>query len=169
MPDSRHFIIRHGVVVADDWSRVEPGIAADAATGKIIVPLADYLSGVDAGGTASLPNLGVWLAPTDEPTVLEPYLANLPIVAIQFPKFVDGRGYSIAYLLRKRLGYQGELRAFGDLGQDQLLPLQRVGFDSFDLRPGSDLDAALAGCNSFPEVYQTSTDQPLPLFRRRAA
>src|SRR5262249_7556657 len=94
-------------------------------------------------------------------------LNRLPLIAVHFPKFVEGRGFSTAYLLRNRYGYRGELRACGDLGRDHLWQLSRVGFDSFELRPGTDLTDALAAFPAFPERSQGSTDQPLPLFRRR--
>jgi uncharacterized protein (DUF934 family) len=70
-------------------------------------------------------------------------------------------------VLLRRAGYRGELRAFGDLGRDQLFYLARVGFDAFSLRPGADPHAALASLRDFSEAYQGSVNQPAPLFRRR--
>lgn len=93
----------------------------------------------------------------------------LDLIAVHFPKFADGRGYSTASLLRLRYGYTGELRAFGDVGRDQLFYLARVGFDSFLISEGRDAAAALCSFDDFSEVYQSATDQSLPLFRRRAA
>ena len=111
----------------------------------------------------------MWLKPDDEPLDIAADLGALAIVAIHFPKFTDGRGYSIAALLRTRYGYKGELRAFGDVGRDQLFLLKRCGFDSFSLPPHRDPEAALAGLADFSERYQGSVDDPLPLFRKRAA
>jgi uncharacterized protein (DUF934 family) len=76
----------------------------------------------------------VWLGPDDDVAPLLPWLATLPLIAIRFPVFTDGRGYSLARLLRGRHGYAGELRAVGDVLRDQLYFLQRCGFDSFALR-----------------------------------
>jgi uncharacterized protein (DUF934 family) len=64
------------------------------------------------------------------------------LIAVRFPKFGDGRGYSIARLLRERYGYRGELRAVGDVLRDQLLFMKRSGFDSFSLREDQDPDEA---------------------------
>ena len=90
-------------------------------------------------------------------------------IEVNFPKFGDGRGYSIARLLRERYGYRGELRAVGEVVKDHLLYMESVGFDSFLLRDGEDAVDALEGFEVFSEAYQTSVTRPLPLFRRRAA
>ena len=113
--------------------------------------------------------MGVWLKPDDEPGHLAPDLRHLAIVAVQFPKWGDGRGYSTATLLRRRHGWRGELRAFGDLGRDHLFMLARVGFDSIRLGERHDPHAALAAFNDFSLRYQGAVDDPVPLFRRRAA
>ncbi|MCG7756373.1 MAG: DUF934 domain-containing protein, partial [Nitrosomonas sp.] len=68
--------------------------------------------------------------------------------------------------LRARLGYSGELRAIGDVLRDQLFYLQRVGFDAFAPRPDRKIEEVIKGLSDFSEVYQTSFDQKLPLFRR---
>jgi uncharacterized protein (DUF934 family) len=113
--------------------------------------------------------LGVWLAPNEGPETIAGELGDFTLIAVHFPKFADGRGYSTARLLRERYGYRGELRAFGDVGQDQLFFLNRVGFDSFAVKEtGAALDEALAAFASFPVAYQAAVNQPEPLFRRRA-
>jgi uncharacterized protein (DUF934 family) len=86
---------------------------------------------------------------------------------VKFQKVTDGRGYSIAYLLRERYGWRGELRAFGDIWRDQLFFLASCGFNAFALREGEDPRAALSAFGDFSETYQDSVRQPLPLFRRR--
>jgi len=88
-------------------------------------------------------------------------------VAVHFPQFADGRGYSLGRLLRERYGWRGELRAIGDVLRDQLFYLTRCGFDAFDLREDQDLQAALSAFDDFSESYQTAVDQRQPLFRRR--
>ena len=93
-------------------------------------------------------------------------MGKFSVIAVDFPKFADGRGYSIAYNLRARLGYVGELRAIGDVLRDQLFYMQRVGFDAFSPRPDKNIHDALKGLTDFSETYQTSFDQKLPLFRR---
>ena len=113
--------------------------------------------------------LGVWLAPDEGPEAIAGDLDDLSLIAVHFPKLADGRGYSTARLLRERYGYRNELRAFGDIGQDQLFFLARVGFDSFAVKEsGDDIEASLAAFAAFPEAYQAAANEALPLFRRRA-
>lgn len=109
------------------------------------------------------------LAPGDDPASLVSRFSELRAIAIEFPSFTDGRGYSHARLLRERFGWKGELRAVGDVGRDQLLYLSRCGFDAFVLKDASRLEEALAGLDDFSEGYQSSVERPQPLFRRRAA
>jgi uncharacterized protein (DUF934 family) len=109
------------------------------------------------------------LEPTDEPAKFADQLGGAARVEVSFPKFGDGRGFSIGRLLRERYGYRGELRAVGHITRDLLLYLESCGFDAFELRPGEDPHEALAGFDDFSESYQASVAQPLPLFRRRPA
>jgi uncharacterized protein (DUF934 family) len=167
-------IIKHRAVVDDDWSvlRLEPeqgsgGQAADSVVvpeGKIIVPLTVWLA--QRATLAARAQVGVWLAPDERADAIKGELERFAVVAVDFPKFTDGRGYSIAYNLRKRLGYTGELRAIGDVLRDQLFQMSRVGFDAFATRPDRSIHEALKGLTVFSETYQASVDQPAPLFRR---
>ncbi|MFA7269173.1 MAG: DUF934 domain-containing protein [Sterolibacterium sp.] len=109
--------------------------------------------------------LGVWLTTEESPAELIADFDDLAVIAVQFPKFADGRGYSTATLLRTRYGYTGELRAIGDVGRDQLHYLSRVGFNAF---AANEPELAVAGLDDFSESYQTAANQPLPLFRRSA-
>jgi uncharacterized protein (DUF934 family) len=94
-------------------------------------------------------------------------IGALGIIAVNFPKYGDGRGYSIGRLLRERYGYKGELRAVGVVARDHLQQMAQCGFDSFLLREGEDPQEALAAFDDFGEAYQASAAQPQPLFRRR--
>jgi uncharacterized protein (DUF934 family) len=107
------------------------------------------------------------LEPADDPAAVADRLADAARVEVNFPKFGDGRGYSIARLLRERYGYRGELRAVGVVARDLLANMEASGFDAFLLRDGEDPVEALTGFDDFSEAYQTSVTQPLPLFRRR--
>jgi uncharacterized protein (DUF934 family) len=109
----------------------------------------------------------VVLEPADDPRAIADKLPGLKVVAVNFPKYGDGRGYSIGRLLRERYGYKGELRAVGVVARDHLQLLAQCGFDSFQLREGEDPAEALAGLADFSESYQASAAQPVPLFRRR--
>jgi uncharacterized protein (DUF934 family) len=107
------------------------------------------------------------LEPTDDPAAFADRLAGAARVEVNFPKFGDGRGYSIGRLLRERYGYKGELRAVGHVVRDHLFFMESCGFDAFELRPGEDPQEALAAFEDFSESYQASVKRPLPLFRRR--
>ena len=90
------------------------------------------------------------------PEVHQYPLDQLDTIFIQFAGFNDGRGYSFAALLRRQ-GYQGELRATGDIFKDVLNYLKRSGFDSFVIKQGKDIVEAAAGLNDFRHPYQAST------------
>jgi uncharacterized protein (DUF934 family) len=164
-------IIKNRAVVQDDWQllKLEDGDTPESVAipaGKVIVPLKVW----QAQGTAlrARGNIGVWLASDERPELLKDDVAILPVIAVDFPKFADGRGYSTAFNLRARLGFEGELRAIGDVLRDQLFYMQRVGFNAFATRPDRNIHDALKGLSDFSEVYQTSLDQKSPLFRRVA-
>ncbi|TLX54447.1 oxidoreductase [Stutzerimonas nosocomialis] len=110
---------------------------------------------------------GVLLQPDDEPEALQPWLSVLPMIAIDFPSFRDGRGYSQAYLLRVRLGWKGELRAVGDVLRDQLAHMRHCGFDAFAIREDKSAEEALKGLAGMSVLYGRSAIEPRPLFRRR--
>jgi uncharacterized protein (DUF934 family) len=107
------------------------------------------------------------LEPTDDPASVADRLGRVARVEVNFPKFGDGRGYSIARLLRERYGYKGELRAVGEVVRDHLYYMESVGFDAFLLREGEDPVEALTGFDDFSEAYQATATRPVPLFRRR--
>lgn len=159
-------VIRNRQVEEDRWETLGAE-ATEIPAVPVIVPLALWKARRDELLARRTP-VGVWLKPDDEPAGLAPDLRHLAIVAVQFPKWGDGRGYSTATLLRRRHGWRGELRAFGDLGRDHLFMLARVGFDSIRLGERHDPHAALAAFNDFSLRYQGAVDDPVPLFRRRA-
>ena len=94
------------------------------------------------------------LEPGDDPAKIAGALDGVTRVEVNFPKFGDGRGYSIAKLLRERYGYKGELRAVGQITRDLLYYMERVGFDAFELREGEDPEEALAAFDTFSVFYQ---------------
>jgi uncharacterized protein (DUF934 family) len=109
----------------------------------------------------------VRLEPHDDPAGIAARVSKISLIEINFPKFGDGRGFSIARLLRERYGYKGELRAVGQVARDHLHYMEQCGFDAFLLRDGEDVDEALAAFGDFSEHYQSTVAQPVPLFRRR--
>lgn len=98
--------------------------------------------------------------------IIEPLL-KLPLIAINFPKFADGRAFSSARLIRERYEYSGEIRAVGGFMRDQLYYLSRCGFNAFKFDDSVDLTESAKSLQDFSEAYQVSVDQESPLFRRR--
>ena len=104
------------------------------------------------------------VANTEDPRALN--LEGVSRVDLNFPKFTDGRAYSQAYLLRRRLGFKGELRATGDVLIDQLVQMERTGFDVAVLREDQNLDFAQAQFDRFKSFYQGDTVTAKPHFAR---
>jgi uncharacterized protein (DUF934 family) len=96
-------------------------------------------------------------------------LEGVKRIDLHFPKFTDGRAYSQAFLLRRRLGFQGEIRATGDVLIDQLVSMSRTGFDVAVLRDGLDASAAQRQFDRFPAFYQGSAIDTQPLFAKTSA
>ena len=157
-------LIRNRAVVDDSWTLVRDADASPLA-GAVIVPLATWRA--RHAELAPRTDVGVWLGPAEDPADLAADVARLPLIAVDFPQFTDGRGYSIGRLLRERHQFTGELRAIGDIQRDQLYSLAQCGFDAFAIRDGKDAHAALAGLTTFADGYQ-STFARTPWFRRRA-
>lgn len=145
------------------------------------------LESIDADGTLQILSLDAWLAaqptevlnghtvskdaiclqPDDDAIRLQHYLSVLPLIAVLFPDFRDGRGYSQAYLLRTRIGWQGELRAVGDVLRDQLSHLYQCGFNEFAIRADKSAADALKGLGGTSVLYGRSAVEPRPLYRHR--
>ena len=106
---------------------------------------------------------GLRLAGDAEP---EPRFASARLIAIEFPAFHDGRGLSLAVLLRTRMGFRGELRAIGDVRPDLLHYLRRCGFDTFELADGVSVDPDDPRLAPHAGYYQASVTEPVPVFRR---
>ena len=160
-------LIKHRGVVEDDWTLLRDAVSlADVpASGSVLVPVALWLSARDA--LIARGDVGLWLHPDDDPEIIAGDLAHLPVVAVDFPQFTDGRGYSTARLLRDRYGFRGELRAIGDVLRDQLYYLQQVGFDAFAIRADRGAEDALKGLDDFGGTYAPTVPEPRPRFRRR--
>ena len=146
------------IVVDDPWALVRE-LDGKLPDGSLILPLTRWLQ--DPAQQA------VWLGPDDEVECLKPWFNSLPLIALDFPSFRDGRGYSQAYLLRTRLGWTGELRAVGDVLRDQLSHMRQCGFDSFAVREDKSVEDALKGLAGMSVLYGRSVIEPRPLFRRR--
>lgn len=157
-------IIKDKVLVEDNWQHVQPDEALP--DGDIILPLEMWREKrAELAGRNS--RIGVKLEPGDSPADIEDALDEIALVAINFPSFGDGRGYSHAKILRDRLGFEGEIRAVGDVLQDQIFYLQRCGFNSYEVRSDRSSEEALDAFDDFTVTYQVSADEKLPLYRRK--
>ena len=162
-------LVEGGRVVHDLWTTVGDADALHALPddAPVLVPLALWSAERDAL-LVRKGCMGVSLGPADDPSVISDDLGQFELVAIDFPRFTDGRGYSIARLLRERYGYSGHLRAVGDVLRDQLFYMLRCGFDQFAMKHEGHLDDAMTAWRDFSEAYQTSVDRRQPWFARRA-
>ncbi len=153
-PAPRRMILR-GAVIARRYRLLAeaPAHHADAA-----IPCATWLAHREAG--ESVDGLGVIIAPDSEFAALRAHLAAIPFVAIHFPQFTDGRGYSHARRLRAHWDYRGIILAFGDVLRDQLVPMSRVGIDAFYMREDQDLEASLAAFGFYETFYQYGEPRP---------
>jgi uncharacterized protein (DUF934 family) len=95
-------------------------------------------------------------------------LAGIRRIDLHFPKFTDGRAYSQAFLLRRRLGFKGEIRATGDVLVDQLQQMRRSGFSAAVLRADQDLAVAQRELKRFTAFYQGDAVHPQPRFLKAA-
>jgi len=161
-------LIKNGEIIDESWHMLPKDATLEGLSNSedLIVPLGLWLDHAHAlkardGG------LGVWLDSDEEVEAIADDLRYFQVVALNFPVFSDGRNYSNARLLRDRYQYQGEVRAIGDVLRDQLFFMRRCGFDAFALREDRDPTEALESFNDFSNTYQSATDQPQPLFRRR--
>jgi uncharacterized protein (DUF934 family) len=159
-------LIKNREIVEDYWQLVSADCdVADLPDGDIIVPVTLWQKFAEV--LRQRPGkVGVRLAIDEEPGILATDLSSLALIAIDFPNFADGRGYSTARELRTHYHFQGEIRAIGDVLRDQLFLMERCGFDSFAVRADQSLDNALSAFNDFSVTYQGDAREERPLFRR---
>ena len=149
-------LIRDGEIVEDALLPVN----AETVMPGHLLTLEQWLALADKSDSC------VQLEPGDGAAPLLDNLDAISVIAINFPIFTDGRGFSYARELRER-GYRGELRAVGQCIPDQLYYLTRCGFDAFQPDNHDGLEQALSSLGDFSEHYQAAMDDPQPLFRRR--
>ncbi len=156
-------IIKNRAIVEDNWSM----LADDAlAAGDIVVPFSRWLAESDAL-KAHAGKVAVFVEGDQDIDQLSEEASNFELIVINFKLFGDGRGYSIARLLRERFNYQGEIRATGDVLHDQLGYMLRCGFNSFAMCEGQDLENALNAFEDFTQHYQTAADKAQPISHQR--
>ncbi|MHA6690157.1 phosphoadenylyl-sulfate reductase [Devosia sp. A449] len=165
MQAARHNLWKDGGFIADpfhDWTE-----DSDAATASYLhVPLAVFLTN-RAAFLANPHPLGLLVSPGDPVESVEQDLGRFASVAIKFPAFTDGRGYSTARLLRERYQYGNEIRAVGDVLQDQIPLMRRCGITAFVVTHEPTRQALIE--NRLPEVaifYQPAGTTEIPLGTR---
>ena len=158
-------LLKDNQIIDDSWLILDDS-AETLPSGNILLSLEQWQQFSDQLSQHN-GELGLWLEGNAEIDAVIDSLKQLSLIAIKFPKFVDGRGFSLARLLRERYNYNGELRAIGEFIRDQLYLLKRCGFNAFQLTEDQDLSEASKSLSDFSETYQVSADQQEPLFRRR--
>lgn len=135
--------------------------------GDVIVSLARFM----AEGESLLAGrrVGVRIEPDQAVEDLAYDLPRVAVVALAFPKFLDGRAFSAARLLRDRYGFAGEVRAVGEVLREQALNMVRCGFDAYVPADGADPAAWAAAASRYRHVYQRATDARQPVFVERGA
>lgn len=157
-------LIKNGAEVANEWTFVPDGAVLPEA-GKVTVSLLRFLGMKQGQENGPLPQ-GVRLGPADDVAELEPYLSELSLIEVDFPRYVDGRGYSQAQLIRRRYGYEGELRAVGHVLRDQIFYMNRSGFDAYETRRAS-VSEVMEALSEYSVVYQPAAAPSVPAFRKR--
>lgn len=154
-------LLKNGQIVADAWQRVADGDALPAE-GPVVVSLARWQlerEALKARANEARGRIGVLLKSDQPPAAIAPDLAYFDLVALDFPRFQDGRAYTYARLLRERHKFQGELRAVGNVLRDQLLFMRRCGIDAFELPESANVPDWLKAFGEFSVYYQRATDR----------
>lgn len=155
-------IIKHRQITADDSQHLGDDDTLPAVHGPTVtVSLQRWLREREQLNTYR-GRVGVRLEGDEELALLLPDLPVLELIALDFLRFTDGRCYSQARLLRERYGYEGELRAIGDVLQDQLSFMARCGIDAFELRAGQNPERALTAFAEFSVHYQPTGSDSKP-------
>jgi uncharacterized protein (DUF934 family) len=158
-------LVKDGKITSDLFVHVPEG-AELPGDGAILVAAARFLEDPEAL-LKRAGKVGVIWPNNRDLDDLVPYLGRLAAVALVFPSFRDGRAYSQARLLRERHGYDGELRATGQVLRDQFVFMLRAGFDAFDVKKDSDAEAFAATAKRYSVFYQPTGDGRLTALHRR--
>jgi len=161
-------LIKDGQIIDNEWQRIDSNVALEALPSTpVLVPMT-FWHEHQTSLSNRVASIGLTLTSSDNLSELAGSISQFPVIEIYFPALTDGRGFSMARLLRERYGFAGELRAGGRFIRDQLCYLRRCGFSAFDFDDDTDLTASLNSLYDFTDGYQPSVDQPTPLFARRS-
>lgn len=133
---------------------------------NIVLTLSRYLDNVEQ--LSKRRDVAVFLDSDQEVVDIANYLEKIPLILLNFPHFTDGRAYSKAVQLKQEFGFEGEIRASGDVRKDQLLEMHRCGFDSFILDSDKENNPLQKVSGTFSHQYQASVINSKPLFRIRS-
>ena len=158
-------LVKQGRITTDLFVQIADG-AELPGDGAILVPAARFLEDPEAM-LRRAGKLGVIWPNNRNLDDLVPYLDRLAAVALVFPSFRDGRAYSQARLLRERHGYDGELRATGQVLRDQFVFMSRAGFDAFEVKKDADADAFAETVKRYSVFYQPTGDGRVTALNRR--
>lgn len=161
-------LIKDGAIAVDPW-RFAEGPSEVGDEDPVFVSLELWRAERERLSQRAAP-LGLRLAAGESPELVADDLGRFAAIALEFPKFTDGRAYSYARILRQRYGYRGELRAVGEVLRDQLLFMHRCGFDAIELAADSPDDWHRA-LREFDACYQPASDRrpPIAALRHRRA
>jgi uncharacterized protein (DUF934 family) len=158
-------LVKQGRILTDSFVHVPDG-AELPGDGAVLISAARFLEDPEALSQRA-GKLGVIWPNNRDLDDLVPYLDRLAVVALIFPSFRDGRAYSQARLLRERHGYDGELRATGQVLRDQFVFMLRAGFDAFEVKKESDAQAFAATVKRYSVFYQPTGDGRVTALNRR--
>ena len=158
-------LVKNGRIATDIFVHVPEGTELPG-DGAILIPAARFLEDPEAI-LQRAGKVGVIWPNNRDIDDLVPYLARLAAVALVFPSFRDGRAYSQSRLLRERHGFEGELRATGQVLRDQFVFMLRAGFDAFEVKKDSDAEAFAATANRYSVFYQPTGDGRVTALNRR--
>ena len=150
-------LIKGGVFVDDPYAKVEDSAPVPKG-GAFIVSLQRFKKDRDAV-LARNEGVGIRLSSEESPEMLGADLQRFSLVALEFPRFRDGRAFSWARMLRTRLGFAGEIRGVGHFLYDQINFMHRTGFDAFEVPDGFRLEDFTRALGEMTNVYQSSVDK----------
>lgn len=161
-------VIKDNQVVEDKWQIYdESALESELPSGDIILPFRFWQSNREKLLSRKNGELGLLINGEDDVEELADDLEHFAVIAIDFPAFKDGRGYSQARILRDHYNYSGDLRAVGDVLRDQLYFMQRCGISSFLIKENRDIEDALSAFSDFSVKYQTAADGAEPIYKQR--
>ena len=158
-------LLKAGELVADPWVVVDDG-ADMPADAPAIVSQERWLERAKELAGRNAP-IGIRLKSHQSPDTIAEDLHRLSLVALEFPHFKNGRAYSYARLLRERYGFEGEIRAVGNVLRDQYLFMIRCGFDAFEVKDGEDPAEWKKHAQAFSVFYQPATDRRTTVLQLR--